>query len=481
MQIARELSGYSFGGADLLRRAMGKKKPEEMAKQRGLFVDGAAARGVDEKTATYIFDLIEKFAGYGFNKSHSAAYAMVTYQTAWLKTHYPSAFMCAVLSADMDHTDKVVTMIDECRRMEITLLGPDVNHSQYDFSVTDDLSIRYGLGAIKGVGRGAIESVLEERSANGEFRDLHGFCRRIGTGKTNRRVLEALLRAGALDGLGPNRASLMQALPQAMAAAEQYRSAASAGQNDMFGLAVVAEEAEVALQSLPEWSDEERLKAERDTLGLYLTGHPINAWEEELARFTHGKIAAVVGDLPTPTESSGYKGSNRREAVLAGLVVDIQRRGRRLIFTLDDGSGRIECTLFEEKAARFSHLLLQDKLLVVAGSLSYDDYTESYRVSPKEIMPLDEARERYAQRILLKLSSTTELDVEQLAGCLDRYRSEEDATAGCAIMLRYSNTVARATMTLGKHRVRACGGLLTDLEGLFGAEAVAVQYRRNSA
>lgn len=478
MQIARELSGYSLGGADLLRRAMGKKKLEEMAKQRASFVDGAAERGVDAQTATYIFDLIEKFAGYGFNKSHSAAYALVSYQTAWLKTHYPAAFMCAVLSADMDHTDKVVTMIAECQRMEIELLGPDVNHSQYDFSVTRDKSIRYGLGAVKGVGRAAIESMLEERTGGGEFVDLYDFCRRIDTGKANRRVLEALLRSGALDALGPNRASLMHALPQALAAAEQHRSAASAGQNDMFGLSVVAEEAVVALDMIPEWPEDERLKAERDTLGLYLTGHPINAWEDELANFTHGKIADVVGEMGAPGEQGGYNGK-RRQAVLAGLVVDIQKRGRRLIFTLDDRSGRIECTLFEEKAARFAHLLQQDKLLVVSGSLSYDDYTEGYRLSPKDIFDLAEARERFAQRILLKLSANMPLDVDRLAGTLDRYRSDEQASSGCSITVRYSNQSARATMTLDQHRVRACAGLLDDLKGLFGDEAVAVHYRRS--
>ncbi len=484
MQIARELSGYSLGGADLLRRAMGKKKLEEMAKQRAVFVAGAAERGVEEKTATYIFDLIEKFAGYGFNKSHSAAYALVSYQTAWLKTHYPAAFMCAVLSADMDHTDKVVTMIAECQRMQIDLLGPDVNNSQYDFSVTDtDIAgqaIRYGLGAIKGVGRAAIESMLDERGAGGAFTDLYEFCRHIDTGKANRRVLEALLRSGALDALGPNRASLMHALPQAVAAAEQHRSAENAGQNDMFGLTAVAEDSVVALDTIPEWPEDERLKAERDTLGLYLTGHPINAWEEELANFTQGKIADVVGEMGTPGEhnGNGYNGK-RRESVLAGLVVDIQKRGRRLIFTLDDRSGRIECTLFEEKAARFAHLLQQDKLLVVSGTLSYDDYTEGYRLSPKDIMDMAEARERFAQRILLKLSADRPLDIDRLAGCLERYRSDEQAQSGCSIILRYSNPSARATMTLEQHRVRACAGLLDDLKGLFGDEAVAVHYRRS--
>ncbi|MDT0617336.1 DNA polymerase III subunit alpha [Salinisphaera sp. P385] len=472
MQIARELAGYSLGGADLLRRAMGKKKPEEMAKQRAVFVEGAEAQGVAGDTAAYIFDLIEKFAGYGFNKSHSAAYALVSYQTAWLKTHYPAAFMCAVLSADMDHTDKVVTLIDECQRMDIEVLGPDVNASAYDFSVVDDGTIRYGLGAIKGVGRGAIEAMIGQREAGGTFADLHDFCRRIDTGKLNRRTLEALIRAGALDPLGPNRASLMAGLGDALAAAVQHRSAATVGQNDMFGLDAGPDEAAgPGLATLPEWPEEERLKAERDTLGLYLTGHPINAWEHELRHFTSGRISDLVGDGERPSERNG-----RREVVIAGLVVELRRvrRARRLIITLDDRSGRIECPLFEEKAARFEHLLAQDQLLVVRGQLQWDDYTEAYRVQPDEIMDVDAARERFASRLLLQLSASSSPDLQQLVGCLDRYGAE----GGCRIVVRYENAVGRGVLTIPDRRVRACEALLQDLRGLLGPESVDIRYRR---
>ena len=235
MQIAQVLARYSLGEADLLRQAMGKKKPEEMAKQRAVFVGGATSNGVDEDRATSIFDLMEKFAGYGFNKSHSAAYALIAYQTAWLKAHYPAAFMAAVLSADMDTTDKVLVFVDEAKVMGLTIELPNMNECEWRFSATSRDVIRYGLGAIKGVGEGAIEGIIQERDANGRFEDLFDFCRRVDGRRVNRRVLEALVRSGALDELGPTRATMMATLTYALQAADQHARNREAGQNDMFG------------------------------------------------------------------------------------------------------------------------------------------------------------------------------------------------------------------------------------------------------
>ena len=235
MQIAQVLAGYTLGQADLLRRAMGKKKPEEMAKQRQVFMDGAAARGIAADTATYIFDLMEKFAGYGFNKSHSAAYALVSYQTAWLKAHYPAAFMAAVLSSDMDNTDKVVMLIDECRAMGLAVLPPAINDCDYGFTVRDEQTILYGLGAIKGVGAAALEGIIAERRAAGGFHDLFDLCVRIDLRKANRRVLEALIRSGALDALDANRARSMARLTQALQYAERHARDNAVGQDDLFG------------------------------------------------------------------------------------------------------------------------------------------------------------------------------------------------------------------------------------------------------
>ncbi len=476
MQIAQVLAGYSLGRADLLRRAMGKKKPAEMAKQRNGFLEGAAGNGVAADTASYIFDLVEKFAGYGFNKSHSAAYALLTYQTAWLKAHYPADFMAAVLSADMDHTDKIVILFNECQRMGMTVAGPNVNASEYAFSVVDDATIRYGLGAIKGVGQGAIASLISQRRAGGTYANLYDFCRRIDTSKVNRRALEALINAGALDGIGPNRASLAHGLTQALAAAEQDRAACSAGQNDLFGLAESADTAGPPLAVRAEWPEDERLRAERDTLGLYLTGHPINAWADELALMTHGKIADQIAAMPRPEENSRGRQESKRAAIMAGLVVAIRRmkKGQRIIVVLDDGSGRIECPLFAEAAAEYGHLLVPDQLVVVEGRLQYDDFTDGFRLTANRIMDIETARARYAHRILLQLQAEAAPDIGALAVCLERHRAE----SGCDVVLRYANADARAVLTLGETRLRLCHELLADLKGLVGADRVQVRYRR---
>src|SRR5471032_2267419 len=292
MQIAQILAGYTLGGADLLRRAMGKKKAEEMAKQRSVFVGGAVARGVREAQATHIFDLMEKFAGYGFNKSHSAAYALLSYQTAWLKAHYPAAFMAAVLSSDMDKTDKVVTLIDECASMELIVEPPDVNESVYAFHVSGPMSIRYGMGAIKGVGASAVEAIIEERTAGGPFESLPDLCRRIDLQRVNRRVFEALIRSGSLDLIGPNRASLTAELDRAMHLGEQNSRALSVGQVDLFGLSA-AEDRVVA-----DWSEAQRLAGERETLGFFLSGHPITPYEPDLKFLTSARLADVGGPKP---------------------------------------------------------------------------------------------------------------------------------------------------------------------------------------
>ncbi|MGH8270607.1 MAG: DNA polymerase III subunit alpha, partial [Steroidobacteraceae bacterium] len=302
MQIAQRLAGYTLGGADLLRRAMGKKKPEEMAKQRAVFVAGAAARAIDERIANAIFDQMEKFAGYGFNKSHAAAYALVSYQTAYLKAHFPAAFMAAMLSADMDHTDKVVTLIHECEAMKLKVRRPDINTSLYEFSVEGESAILYGLGAVRGVGRGAVEAIIAEREAHGPFTSLADLCRRIDLQKINRRVLDALLRSGSLDALGPNRATLMQRLPAAMQLGDQNSKAHEAGQNDLFGLgagpqapAAVTRPGGAVLQ---EWTEAVRLAGERETLGLYLTGHPAKPYAPLLARVASHWIGDLVRERP---------------------------------------------------------------------------------------------------------------------------------------------------------------------------------------
>jgi DNA polymerase III, alpha subunit len=283
VQIAQVLANYSLGGADLLRRAMGKKKPEEMQKQREIFLKGTGERGIDAALAGSIFDLMEKFAGYGFNKSHSAAYALVSYQTAYLKTYYPAEFMAAVLSSDMDNTDKVVPLIEECRRMGLTVRPPDVNAGTLKFSGQAG-EVIYGLGAIKGLGEGPIGALVEARTTGGPFTDLFDFCSRIESGRVNRRALEALIRAGAFDALGESRWVLMHALDDAIGQADQEARNEAIGMEDMFGLGepVASTDPYAEYRNVTRWTERDVLKGEKETLGLYLTGHPIDWYRDDL-------------------------------------------------------------------------------------------------------------------------------------------------------------------------------------------------------
>jgi DNA polymerase-3 subunit alpha len=396
MQIAQILAGYTLGGADLLRRAMGKKKPEEMAKQRSVFVSGAVARGVREAQATHIFDLMEKFAGYGFNKSHSAAYALLSYQTAWLKAHYPAAYMAAVLSSDMDKTDKVVTLFDECTDMGLKVLPPDVNSSVYAFRVAGPTSIRYGMGAIKGVGASAVEAIIEERAKNGPFKTLPDLCRRIDLQRVNRRVFEALIRSGSLDQIGPNRASLTAELERAMHLGEQNSRAISVGQVDLFGLSA-AENVAVA-----DWSEAERLAGERETLGLFLSGHPITPYEPDLKFLVSARLADVGGPKP-PAPLDGVRNwSAGKPATVAGLVLEIRRRPNRVTLILDDRSARLEVSLYEEVFQQHRDIIVKDAILIIDGTLRFDDFIEAWRLQAKSLMDIDRARERFARRLWLR-------------------------------------------------------------------------------
>ncbi len=473
MQIAQVLAGYTLGGADLLRRAMGKKKPEEMAKQRSIFVTGATQRGVDPGTAEYIFDLMEKFAGYGFNKSHSAAYALLSYQTAWLKTHYPAAFMSAVLSSDMDKTDKVVTLIDEARRMQLKVEPPDVNHSHYMFAVSGERSIRYGLGAIKGVGQSVIDMLVAQRQDGGGFRDLADLCRRSDVNRLNRRVLEALIRSGAADALGANRATLMHALPAAMQLADQTIRARVVGQDDMFGLmdTGASAAAPVANEVLPDWSRRVRLDGERDTLGLYLTGHPFEEFEAEVRPIISGRIADVLGDRPAPSnEGFHFKG---KPATVAGMVFDLGKRGGRVIFTLDDRSGRLEASMFEDVWQQYRSLISKSAILIVEGSLRFDEYIEGWRLTAKRVFDIDQAREQHARRLLLRWPEGADGSfIKSLEQVLKPFRGGR-----CAVAIRYQSSAARAELVLSQEwSVKPTRDLTERLAQLCGNDGVRLIY-----
>jgi DNA polymerase-3 subunit alpha len=396
MQIAQILAGYTLGGADLLRRAMGKKKAEEMASQRSVFVSGAVARGVREAQATHIFDLMEKFAGYGFNKSHSAAYALLSYQTAWLKAHYPAAYMAAVLSSDMDKTEKVVTLFDECNGMGLQVLPPDVNASLYAFRVAGPKSIRYGMGAIKGVGASAVEAIIEERERNGPFKTLPDLCRRIDLQRVNRRVFEALIRSGSLDTIWPNRASLTAELERSMHLGEQNSRASSVGQVDLFGLSATENTA------VADWSEAERLSGERETLGLFLSGHPITPYEPDLKFLVSARLVDVGGPKPPAPADGARSWSAGKPATVAGLVLEIRRRPNRVTLILDDRSARLEVSLYEEVFQQHRDIIVKDAILIIDGTLRFDDFIEAWRLQAKSLMDIDRARERFARRLWLR-------------------------------------------------------------------------------
>jgi DNA polymerase-3 subunit alpha len=496
MQIAQVLAGYTLGGADLLRRAMGKKKAEEMAQQRSIFVDGAVARGVVPQTAAHIFDLMEKFAGYGFNKSHSAAYAVLSYQTAWLKTHYPAAFMAAVLSSDMDKTDKVVTLIDECNRMGLKVEPPDINASHYMFTVSGPRAIRYGLGAIKGVGHAAVENMLHERETHGAFRDLRDLCRRLDLNKVNRRVLEALIRAGATDSMGGlrHRSTLMHQLPAAMQAADQSTRAKEAGQTDLFGLSsftppapageVQSERPEAIApepqESLPEWSEAVRLTGERETLGLYLTGHPIAEYERELRPITSGRIADVGGARPVGAgaedKGNAWRGPGRSVTV-AGLVLEIRKRAGRTSLILDDRSGRLEVTMFEDVYQQYRAVVSKDAILVVEGGLRWDDFIDDWRLTAKKILDVDQAREQYARNLVLRWPARARNgDGSRFLAQLEQALRPSQG-GRCAVAVRYATGEAAAILQFGEQwRVRPSRDLIERLGTLVGREGIELYY-----
>ncbi|MFK3869897.1 DNA polymerase III subunit alpha [Pseudoalteromonas rhizosphaerae] len=445
MQIAQVLAGYTLGGADMLRRAMGKKKPEEMAKQRSTFEDGARNNGIDGELAIKIFDLVEKFAGYGFNKSHSAAYALVSYQTLWMKTHYPAEFMAAVMSADMDNTEKIVTLVDECENMKLTLLPPDVNAGAYKFTVNLKGEIVYGIGAIKGVGEAPVDAILEARSNGGPFKDLFDFCARVDLKRINKRVTEKLIYAGALDQLGPEktqpaRATLLASLKDAMKAADQHHKAESLGQTDLFGLlATEPDEVEQAFIKASPLTDNQWLDGEKETLGLYLTGHPINQYRKELKYYTSGKLVDLQ---PTNRDV---------QSTAAGLVIAartlVNKKGNRWgLVTLDDKSARIDVRLFPEQFEMYQDMLQINNILVISGQVSFDNFSGGITMTARDICTIAQAREKRIKAIKMTLNM-----VQIEANFFDKLQKvlEPYKFGTCPIKVYYQRPDALAQLTLG--------------------------------
>ncbi|BBN89904.1 DNA polymerase III subunit alpha [Azospira sp. I09] len=465
MQISQIIGGYTLGGADMLRRAMGKKKAEEMAKHRETIAEGAKKKGYDPALAEQLFDLMTKFAEYGFNKSHTAAYAMVTYHTAWLKAHHCSAFMAATMSSDMDNTDTVKIFYEDTVKNGIKVLPPDVNHSDYRFVPVDGKTIRYGLGAVKGTGQQAVECILAARAEGGPFKDLFDFCLRVDKRLVNRRTIEALIRAGAFDTLDPSRdrAQLIASVSIAMEAADQAeRNAHQGGLFEMFGSGDDAVAEAPQYVSVRPWSDKQRLLEEKTALGFFYSGHPFDSIRSEAKRFAGRPLSALA--------------PAREPQTLAGVVMDLRvkmtSRGRMGIIILDDGScPSLEVTVYSEVFDAHRNKLKVDEPLIIEGKVSKDDFRDGLRIVAENLYTLPEARTRFARQ--LRLSMNGQADARKLQELLTPFRME----GGCPVRIAYRNGEAQCELILGEGtRVRPDDDLLQTLQDWLSPAGVELQY-----
>jgi len=472
MLISQIVGGYSLGGADLLRRAMGKKKAEEMAKHRAIFEEGAVKKGHDANLAVKLFDLMEKFAGYGFNKSHSAAYALIAYQTAWLKAHHPAEFLAATMSSDMDDTDKIQIFWKDALANGVAVLPPDVNASGYRFEPVVDAcaqqgqpprTIRYGLGAIKGTGQGAVEEIIRVRTQDGPFSGLFDFCRRVDRHTVNRRTIEALIRAGAFDAIEANRAALLATVGSAIEAAEQAER--SANQVSLFADNaddIVADE----LSGVAPWDLQTNLTQEKSALGFFFSGHLFDAWRDEVRRFAPKPLARL----------QAARGLQWFAGVLASVRVKMTRRGKMLYALLDDGSAQVEVAIFNELYEQHRARLKEDQLVIICGKVSNDDYTGGLRVSAESVFDLQLAREAKARSLRIALNGNA--DAARLRTLLNPYRAEpENGVPGVPVEVRVSRKGYSCAVRLGEDwRVRLADAMLDQLSGWASSDNVEIDY-----
>ena len=467
MQIAQILSDFSMGEADLLRRAMGKKLPLEMARQREGFISGALHNGVDRRVAVHIFDeLINKFAGYGFNRSHSVGYALVTYQTAWLKTHYPATFMAAVLSTEMRFTDKTVESVYECRAMGITIEPLDVNTSQWEFEVIDDKTIRYGFGAVRHVGSGAINELIAERE-NGDFLSLQDFCTRMVPRHLKRNILQGLLTAGAMDKLGESRGRLLANMDTILMIANRHSEDAENGQTNLFGDSADHESVDLNIAAL---SDAEIRAKEKYSLGFYLTDHPMTEFKEEVSRM-------IGEDL-----QNRYNSKSDSAVWFAGVIMSVnKRRGGRsgVFFILDDGEHLFEFGLFGEAYKEYKELLVKDTIIFIKAEDRHEKNREIYSWRVNKVLTMEAARQQFAERILMQISLTSPVDefIRTLQNSLKPFVDRN----GCLIKMTVANEDACAELMLGEAwKVRLCDEVLLNLQNLEGIRELTVTYNSNT-
>ena len=462
MQIAQVVAGYSLGGADLLRRAMGKKKKEEMDAQRKIFTEGATKNNMTEQQASDLFDLLEKFAGYGFNKSHAAAYALVAYHTAYLKTHYPAAFLAATMSADMNNTDSVHIFYDDCAPNQVEVLPPDVNESEFKFKPVSKNQILYGLGAVKGTGSAAIDVILQARTKDGPFTSLFDFCSRLDLRKVNRRVIESLIRAGAFDKLEPNRHALLAGVALAISAAEQTN--ANSNQNSLFGEA--SDQSVHVLPSVAPWPEQQRLQEEKVALGFYFSGHPYWSYQKDLSQF----ISTTLANLAPKDQPQ----------LLAGIVSGVRNRmtarGKMAIVGLDDGTTRIEVVVGNDLLNQSQQLLKDDQLVIVEGRVSHDEFSGGVRVNARKLYDLSALRNTRAS--FLKIMCNGQSDAVKLKTLLKPYCvSASDEVRGCPIKIEYHNQTSKVELMLGNDwRVDLHDELIASLSEWLSKNNVKILY-----
>ena len=472
MQIAQVLAGYSLGSADILRRAMGKKKVEEMAEQRQIFIKGSEKRDVSVKTASYIFDLMEKFAGYGFNKSHSAAYAMIAYQTAYLKAHHTPYFLAAVMTAEIDNTDRLIMIREDCSNYQIDIVRPSINRSEYGFSVLSDHEILYGLGAIKGVGKSTVESIILERKDNGNYTSLNNFCQRLEKERINRRVLEALIKSGAMDDFDLFRSDLSSSLDDAIKTSDQSARDAAAGQEDMFGIAESNVKRDSKKRKTKEWDELTVLKKEKESLGLYLSGHPFKFVQEHCNQFTNGSLKDICRKNPPSIEENQYQ-AKQTDVVVSGLISDIKKRGNRITVTLDDSSARMDVVFFKESYFKNKEFLRKEEIILVDGKLRFDQFSSSWQVNAEKVRMIDDVIEEKARILTIDLDENHNyLLIEKIKNALTASEQGE-----CQVAINYENSSAIGRVELGDDwKILPTSKLRKDLEELIGKNSFNLSY-----
>jgi DNA polymerase-3 subunit alpha len=473
MQIARTLAGYSLGGADLLRRAMGKKDPEVMAKEKVPFLKGAEKQGINLKKAEAIFDLMAKFAEYGFNKSHSAAYALVSYQTAYLKAHYPVEYMAALLTSEVQDTDKVVKYIYEARQMGITILSPDANQSMWDFTVTEAHdrenvepgstigSIRFGLAAVKNVGLSAIEAIVEARESKGRFTSLSDFCRKVDQRRVNRRVIEALIKCGASDFTGAHRAQMMNGLDMVIDQGGKHQEQEAIGQFSIFDSLDGSQE--ISLPSVPEWKESQLLAFEKESVGFYISGHPLAAFEADMKRYASA-TTETLDNFPDGKEVTIC-------GIIAGLKPKMTKKNEKMaILNLEDLTGSVEVIVFPDLYKTANHMLLTDTPLIVAGQL--DKSEQGNKIKALRLHLLSDVKKKGATRMDVRMNATglTQDDLLKVKEILLRYKGD------IPVFLRLRNPSGKESLiSVGRDvRVKPDEKLVSEIESVLGAGAVSL-------